>query len=351
MRAVQRQLIPSIAALLFAVAGACADTGTGDEGNAADVRAADHDLAFTVDVRRGVTADIHVRVFVDETRACAGPALLAVHGLSHTAATWEPFAEALFAAGGPCRVYAIDLPGHGGSSLPRGARFGDLVLEDYTTAVLQTLQRLQREGAAVRAVIGHSMGGLLIQQAQARLRGAGADLAAHGVADAVLIASTAPSEVVAMQCGVRSGGGPALRPGSYLRADLTRGLHVAIPDDTWRTLFFSDRAGALVAAAPELAEVAAYNAIEPLPVAASVLGVPFTRPSIAAGAFTGTGVSLTVAAFEQDPFGTEAVQRCLLDHLAGAGRDLVVVRGPESVHDAYVAVPDDVVAALADALR
>jgi pimeloyl-ACP methyl ester carboxylesterase len=361
VRAVQGQLTRSITAVVAIALAApgCADsssdhidTGTDagvDDVATAETRDADHGRSFPVELRRGVTADLHVRVFVDETRRCGG-ALLAVHGMSHTAATWAPFAEAVFAAGGPCRVYALDLPGHGASGLPRGLPFGGLVVDDYATALQQALQHLQRDGADLRVVIGHSMGGLLIQQVQARLRGLGADLAALGVRGAVLIAATPPAEVLAMQCGQRRSGGPALGPGSYLRADLTRGVHITIPDDTWRALFFSDRSGALAPSAPALDDVAGYSAPEPVPVVASVLGVPFARPSIAAGAFAGSGTAVTVAAFEQDPFGTEAEQRCLLDHLAGAGHDLVVVRGPESVHDAYIAIPDDVVAALAGAL-
>jgi homoserine acetyltransferase len=108
----------------------------------------------------------------------------------------------------------------------------------------------------------------------------------------------------------------------------------------------------VVPAAPDLADVAAYNAFEPLLVVLQMLGLPpFARPSVAAGVFAGARVALTVTAFEEDAFGTRADQQCLLDHLAGAGRDLTVVTGPEAVHDAHVAVPDDVAAALADALR
>ena len=63
-------------------------------------------------------------------------------------ATWQPFAEALF-EGRPslCRVAAINLPGRGGSTLPSGLAFGDLLLDDHVSAILSVLEALDAEGS------------------------------------------------------------------------------------------------------------------------------------------------------------------------------------------------------------
>ena len=85
-----------------------------------------------------------VRAFVGGT----GPPVVLLHGLSGGAATWVEVVRSL--AG--CRIVALDLPGHGGSSPPpRGA-----TIDWYADAVAAAIAELDVVPALV---VGHSFGG------------------------------------------------------------------------------------------------------------------------------------------------------------------------------------------------
>src|SRR5918996_3020962 len=136
----------------------------------------DTDIVLSeVPLRPGVTADIHLKVFVNAAQPCLGRTILAVPGFAHTAETFGPLAEAIFASTPhgqyACRIVAIDFPGHGDSSLPSaGLPFGFLSLSDYVSVVLATLERLPSYGLHPRTLLAHSQGGLVVQMAQQRLK-------------------------------------------------------------------------------------------------------------------------------------------------------------------------------------
>ena len=107
-----------------------------------------YDLVFPdVELRPDVTADINVLVLQNSDKECRrGKTLIALHGLANTANTWRPLAAELFSDNpiGPevCRILAINLPGRGYSSLPKGEAglsFGELTLNDHTQAVIGIL--------------------------------------------------------------------------------------------------------------------------------------------------------------------------------------------------------------------
>jgi pimeloyl-ACP methyl ester carboxylesterase len=318
---------------------------------------ADGALAFAdVPLRPGVAVDLRATVFVDETRdpsSCgAEKTALAVYGFAHTAATWAPLAEAMFAesSSGICRVVALDLPGHGGSGLPEGAlAFGDLLLHDYATAVLGALDALAAQGIAPRAVVAHSQGTMVVQIAQDRLVAAGSNLRkAYGVQEVALLAPTMPS---GLGWAFADNGTAAGLLGGLITGDATRGLHVAIPDFLWPILFFSDLGGTTIAGAPTAADVASlgYNGYEPLASALQLVGAPpFPgRAAVARGVFAGVqGTQLTVVAFEQDQLVRPAEADALFSHLTADrnGHKFFVVTGPRSVHDMFVSDPAELLA-------
>src|SRR5262249_8706155 len=97
---------------------------------------------------------------------------------------------------------SVDLPGHGSSPPPVGARYGDLTVEDYAAALLGTLGRLQDAGVRTTTLTGHSMGGATVLLAQQRLFDDGKSLhEAYGVNHAVLLAPGAwPPGVSCASC-------------------------------------------------------------------------------------------------------------------------------------------------------
>lgn len=88
------------------------------------------------------------------------PPLLFVHGLGHGAWCWENWLPAAAEAGHA--AYAVSLTGHAGS----GGRLRTATLGRYVRDVVATAEALP--GRAV--LVGHSMGGLVVQQALARYR-------------------------------------------------------------------------------------------------------------------------------------------------------------------------------------
>jgi pimeloyl-ACP methyl ester carboxylesterase len=87
-------------------------------------------------------------------RAGSGPAIVLVHGITSTSATWErvmPYLAADFT------VIAPDLIGHGESAKPRG----DYSLGAYASGVRDLIVALGHESATY---VGHSLGGGVVMQ-------------------------------------------------------------------------------------------------------------------------------------------------------------------------------------------
>ena len=346
-------LSPAVPVLALVLAS-CSDGGT-PAGPLADVTPApvgaaalpQTDASLMLDdiaLHSGGVADIHVRLFVDETAqgsSCSvHKTLVAVPGYAHTAATWSAFAEALFVnrPSQVCRVAAIDVPGHGQSPMPEGFFF--LTLDDYASIVNGVIDRLGREGYEPRGLIGHSQGGMVVQIAQQQLIAAGSTLRdAYGIKEVILLAPTMPSALpwAFVENGTAAGliGGfcqPAPPPGCAF---------VSIPDPVWPFVFFSRASnGTPVANAPN---GAGLNAPEPIVVTAQLVGAPpFSRPAITTGIFDKLHEShFSIVAFAEDQIIRPGEAAALFDYLTAGGNEkrFTVVQGSESVHDMYISDP------------
>jgi alpha-beta hydrolase superfamily lysophospholipase len=84
------------------------------------------------------------------------PPLLFIHGAWHGAWCWEPLMKYLSEKG--FTSYAIDLPGHGAGKLEGVAGLG---IMDYVAEVDYAVGEL---APAKQILIGHSMGGLIVQK-------------------------------------------------------------------------------------------------------------------------------------------------------------------------------------------
>jgi pimeloyl-ACP methyl ester carboxylesterase len=303
-----------------------------------------------VELRPGVTADIHYAVYVNDAGPCEGKVVLAVHGVAHTAASWRPLAESLFADNPTgrkvCQLVAVDLPGHGTSALPTGMPFGVLQLADYVAVVRASLERLPRLGIRPNTLLGHSQGGLVIQLTQQALLAEGSSLRDLHVRDVVLLASVGPA-------GLRwdfLAFAPDVLAAFLVPEHATLGPHVAIPDAAWPFVFFSDITGG-VAGAPPAADIARYNSPEPLFSSLELLGFPpFSRPSVASGIFgPDSGTALQVVALERDTIVRPNESEDLYEHLTGmpATQGFAVVTGPLAIHDMHVLAPGALLSAIA----
>jgi pimeloyl-ACP methyl ester carboxylesterase len=138
------------------------------------------------------------------------PPVLFVHGLGHGSWCWEHWLDAVAAAGYP--AYAVSLRGHAGSP----GRLRTARLSQYVDDVVATAESLP--GQAV--LVGHSLGGLVVQKALARYEArAGvlvAPVPAHPALGSLLsVARQHPADALRMMAG----GTLPLRP-EYLFAEL-----------------------------------------------------------------------------------------------------------------------------------
>ena len=101
-----------------------------------------------------------LRLVACAPREAARAPLLLVHGMAAGAwhfERWQPF---LAARGWPS--YAVDLRGHGGS---RPADIGRVSVLDYVEDAREAMAEVARHHAGARPVlVGHSMGGLIVQK-------------------------------------------------------------------------------------------------------------------------------------------------------------------------------------------
>jgi alpha-beta hydrolase superfamily lysophospholipase len=126
------------------------------------------------------------------------PPLLFVHGARHAAWCWEPWLD--LAAERGFSAYAVSLRGHGGSG--GGERVRRTWLRDYVHDVVQTAVRLPRQPV----LIGHSLGGLVVERALGVYAAKAAALLApaplqNGVAAAWLRLRDRPGDVLTALLG------------------------------------------------------------------------------------------------------------------------------------------------------
>lgn len=319
----------------------------------------DYDLILEdVTLRPGVTADINVKVFVNEDTPCRAKkrAAVVVHGYGHSAGTWEAFAQAAFqGTAGPsfCRIAAVDMPGAGSSAPPTGPTglifFSELLLQDYTTALIETLERLPAAGFKFDTLIGHSQGAMLVQLAQQRLVASGGSLGDYGISEAVLLAPVPPDAVD--WYFVTSGNhltllGDFCQPPDPMPCEI-----VDIPGAAWPFLFFTNFLGDVSPATPDVVPTLnAWASPEPLVSSLELTGEPpfDSRPVIDEGIFAGDDVALTVVGFEQDVLVLAGEAVATYVHLTGdgSGEWAVTVAGPTAIHDMYISEPQAVVDAL-----
>lgn len=323
---------------------------------------ATHDVTFPVKLRETGSATIHASVY-SNPRCRNRTTVLAVHGLSETGFTFEPLAQALFAdrvLGATIRrIVAIDMPGHGDSTyptgLPNGGRFGDLMIEDNVSVVLQSIEALRHKGLPVSVLMGHSMGGLEVQATQESLLAQGSSLRAHGVSSVVLLAPVPPHG--------RPWHPAAGDPSAFLKTDATLGTYLQLTPEAFVAQAFSTRAGTIAPNAPTPDEVTAgrYVGPEPITTLLELVEQPIPlpdgtttvlpRPSVREGAFgPRNGTRATIVSFSEDVLVPAADLKDLYEYLTGDTRDRLYrpVVADDAVHATYISNPEEVVDALRD---
>ncbi|MCC6621671.1 MAG: alpha/beta hydrolase [Deltaproteobacteria bacterium] len=304
-----------------------------------------------IELRPGVTADIHLAIYDRASIPCRAGTVLAIHGAASTARSMEPFALAALDhdEGRPvCRVITMDLPGHGDGPAPVGARLGELGLSDYAAAVVGTLERLANRGVRPTTLVAHSMGGMVLQVAQQSLVDAGASLFdTFGVRHAILLAPAIPAEVPWF---IRDVVGLAAFA-SFYADDPVAGEVLAMPAEVWPAVVFSTLQGVLASNAPSAEQIAAsgWAALESWTAVSQLFDAAHTPP-IDAGIFgKHSGTRLDIVAFSQDTIIGPADLARLFTWLTGkaaTGYGFLVIDHPDATHGVPQADPHGLLEAM-----
>ena len=292
-------------------------------------------------------------------RENAGDAtLFAIHGFVHNARVYEPGADWIFEHYGDTfgTVYTLDLPGHGKSSYPQDIPLGQLSMELYTNAVQESLRQLhEKEGITIDVIMGHSMGGMVLQMLQNELRSKGTSLAApfeeggYGIPGVVLLAPTLPEQVpwsyadgTIYSNGIVSDMLLDLLP--YIKFFPQNGALVKAAPDAFLDFFFTlPGESEPVPNAPQGETLNQMNDKEPFVAALQLAGldvdddVPFARPFIDQGIFAAdVQPAFAIAAFKDDPFMLPEEEQALYRYLGAADGDV-----PSSEQTAFIEGGDE----------
>jgi len=309
--------------------------------------AADAVVRIPVALRPGVVSDVAVTVRTNpHHHHCKGTTIAAVHGFAHTATTWNPIVDDIFSppySANLCRAALIDLPGHGRSDRPSGLIFSEVSLNDYVTAVIGALDGLEQRGIHLDAVVGHSMGGLIIEAMQARMLSQQTSLAKrYGISLAVLLSPTPAAEHPWL---FAESGEAAQVISAFVINDPIEGTVVRVDPASWDFLFFTNFAHELSPGTPSPALVVAngYISDEPLVAAAELVGLPpWSRVSAGDKSFAPEhGTLLLLVNPSQDVFNLRTETRAAHVQLTGKSSLIGVleVDDPFAVHDMHIAQP------------
>ena len=309
---------------------------------------AESERVVEVTLRPGVAGSVHVRVRENSRYRghCVGPTLAFVHGLAHGAVSWDPLVDEIFASGRhglACKALLIDLPGHGASPPPSGLSFGELLLDDYVTAVIGALDGLRVAGLRPSAIIGHSMGGLVVEGVQARLLANGSSLALrYGVRFAALMS---PSPAAEHPWQFAESGVAAATVGAFVVPDPARGLVVRVDPATWSFFFFTNFSDQFNPSTPTPDWIATHgwNADEAAYAGSQLVGAsPFARFSVGQAPFAPRHGTLTVLLNpSQDKFSLRAEAEAAYVQLTGDAckQGFIPIDDEFAVHDMHVAEP------------
>jgi pimeloyl-ACP methyl ester carboxylesterase len=318
---------------------------------------AHEDLSFNVSLRGTGSVSIHADVFNNPAN-CGALTIMAVHGFTERGSMWEPLSSAIFADGAlglaVKRIIAIDMPAHGGSgvpSLPSPLLFGDLLIEDNVSVVIQSIDALKAMGKGAQIVMGHSMGGLEVQASQEALLAQNSSLAKHGVFGAILVDAVPARGTQWTQLVT-----PDVT--QFIVNDPTLGTIVNVPAAIEPFAGgFTTLSGSIAPNTPTPATFTANNWVgpEPITTAAELIGTsaPLWRPAVRQNAFClANATVLTVIAGSQDVLTPIVDQGILYTYLTGLPSTGLTLYRPviadDAVHSLYISNPTELLAALSN---
>ena len=117
-------------------------------------------------IKQTVVLSTGIRMACVESGRPGGPVVVLLHGYTDTSRSFFPTLEALEESGTDLHVFALDLRGHGGSSMPTGAGCAAAPEQCFSPQALaaDVAAFLEHRGILKAHVVGHSNGSLVAQE-------------------------------------------------------------------------------------------------------------------------------------------------------------------------------------------
>lgn len=315
-------------------------------------------VKFTINIRNNVSVEIGATIISKSQHGKKGNSMLVLNGTGQTAKTFTTLAESVIASdANVSTMILLDYPGHGNSGTPvgGGVKFGDLTMDDYVTALLASLDRLDDLHIKPNALMGHSLGAEIIQMAQTRLANNG-DTLRHkfGIKAAVFLVPDIPSPL--SWAAIDAGAADPLAA-IFVRNDQALGdvfdlLTIPGGMNTWMGLFYANRTGTIVSGGltPSQAVENGFVAFEPGTMVKQLIGLPDApggarkaRPTISSNIFSNSkGTTVGVVSQEQDGLYIFPVEhKAVYEFITGDYTDelFFALTGTNSVHNAHTITP------------
>ncbi len=117
-------------------------------------------------LKQTVVLSTGIRMAYVEAGKPGGPVVILLHGYTDTARSYFPTIEALEQSGTDLHVFALDLRGHGGSSMPAGPGCAAAPEQCFAPPALaaDVVAFMEHKGFLKAHVVGHSNGSLVAQE-------------------------------------------------------------------------------------------------------------------------------------------------------------------------------------------
>lgn len=311
-------------------------------------------------LKPGTYVKTHVKTVFNEENAPNKKHLLIIHGLVHRSTAYEDWSKRILTTSPYNEIVSaislLDLPGRGESGIPEPRKlmsFGSLNLNNYVKIIQDVIQSIKTTEKPVDCLVGHSMGGILIQMlAEKCLRENTTLRQKLGVDTVILVAPTMPREVPWRLADSKKAvllAMPHLRIGK-------KGAFAKTNAVGWLDLFSKNSRGEIAPTAPKVIDADKYIAQEPFAALNQLVGAFVRRPSISRNSFESShGTRLFIAGMENDILITTQEQSFLYRYLTGDPdyKNYVNIAGEHAVHDVVLSDPaqlDPVLQRLVDGL-
>ncbi|MFZ4403311.1 MAG: alpha/beta hydrolase [Pseudobdellovibrionaceae bacterium] len=304
-------------------------------------------LEFNVKIKGSKPCKMACRVFENQQASTDGQTWFFQHGGAHNSNCFDRLIAQIFAhvkSGHEVRrIICGDLPGRNGSGLAEGLKLGQHTLSDFADSVDQVLLAVAKKYQKLDVVLGHSMGGLILQILADRCKRRKTSFSfTYSTKKILLLAPVLPKE---LPWKYRTQHKYFTFAMSSLRWNPKLGWHFNFLHKNWKLYFCSDRKGQYspqIDLIPMAEQESYYNRDSMRALFATVNFPPFWQPAVQRNSFVED--DLYFLSFEQDTFTWPEESQGLYKYLTADEnmKHYKLLVGPEVSHNAFLCLSEQV---------